>query len=66
MTDDIISQPSLLASAPGVSIQQLISPSSCLTRCVLLGCNDWKAWQDAEHAQLDAHHTHQTFGKPMI
>jgi hypothetical protein len=64
--DDIIFAPSLLPPAPGVSIQQLLGTAPWLMQCVLLGCDDWKEWNAAEHAQLDAHHAHQTFGKPMI
>jgi hypothetical protein len=64
--DDIISAPSLLSPAPTVSIRQLLATAPRLTRRILLCRDDWKEWNAAEHVQLDAHHTHRTFGKPMI
>jgi hypothetical protein len=64
--DDLLSQPSLLMCAPGTSIQQLISDPALLTHCVLKGHSDWPEWNAAEHAQLNTHHAHHTFGKLMI
>jgi len=63
--EDIMCHPSLLANVPGVSIKQLLDTAPKLTRHILLGRSNWSEWHAAEHAQLDAHHKHRTFGSPM-